>query len=515
MAAEASFILRAVDSTKAAFASVQNSLGKLRNESEVAGGFFKKAFDLKNIGMGLAVSSGISLVAITNLALSSITEYLTRFDRINQILDEAAAAAAIIYKNALRDRMTDEEKIAAITTEQLERTKQIDALTAKQTTVRTELIQVGGEFIEQQRVVNELTEEEAKLLGGLEKSMASEGVALAKLKIKIKEKNKEEDLDNRTKKIATLTDVYNKEIEIFDELLSASKKINDEDVRAFEKRKQEKEQLISLANSWKVLIDANFQYKQDLIEIDRLSLAGRLSAQEANDAKAFALKRSLEPAKKANEQLQDEADKYKALADPMFQINKERERMIELVAKQVMTQSEADAALVVMIDKTKEATNLANDMGFAFASAFESAVLGGESAGNAMKALARDIMQVFLRLAVTNQIINAIFGASGLGLGGKGFQPLPTIGTRANGGPVSAGSPYLVGERGPELFVPKGSGTVMPNGAGGTSVNITYNIASGVSRSDLAPILEQQRKLLKAEIPDMVRRGGGYRAAFA
>ena len=60
MAAEASFILRAVDSTKAAFASVQNSLGKLRNESEVAGGFFKKAFDLKNIGMGLAVSSGIS-----------------------------------------------------------------------------------------------------------------------------------------------------------------------------------------------------------------------------------------------------------------------------------------------------------------------------------------------------------------------------------------------------------------------------------------------------------------------
>jgi len=168
-----------------------------------------------------------------------------------------------------------------------------------------------------------------------------------------------------------------------------------------------------------------------------------------------------------------------------------------------------------LYDKTHEVTSVANDMGFAFASAFESAVLNGEKAGNAMKALGRDILQVFLRLAVTNQIINAIFGASGLGLGGKGFQPLPTIGTRANGGPVSAGSPYLVGERGPELFVPKGSGTVMPNGAGGTSVNITYNIASGVSRSDLAPILEQQRKLLKAEIPDMVRRGGGYRAAFA
>jgi hypothetical protein len=44
---------------------------------------------------------------------------------------------------------------------------------------------------------------------------------------------------------------------------------------------------------------------------------------------------------------------------------------------------------------------------------------------------------------------------------------------------------------------------------------LSYNIASGVSRSDLVPILEQERKRLKAEIPDMVRRGGAYRAAFA
>jgi phage-related minor tail protein len=94
---------------------------------------------------------------------------------------------------------------------------------------------------------------------------------------------------------------------------------------------------------------------------------------------------------------------------------------------------------------------------------------------------------------------------------------------KASGGPVSSGSPYVVGEKGPELFVPNSSGSIIPNskmgsgssGAGGTNVNVTYNIASGVSRSDLAPILEQQRKLLKAEIPDMVRRGGGYRAAFA
>lgn len=46
---------------------------------------------------------------------------------------------------------------------------------------------------------------------------------------------------------------------------------------------------------------------------------------------------------------------------------------------------------------------------------------------------------------------------------------------RANGGPVSAGSPYVVGERGPELFVPRNSGSIIPNGAGGINVSVVVN----------------------------------------
>ena len=45
-----------------------------------------------------------------------------------------------------------------------------------------------------------------------------------------------------------------------------------------------------------------------------------------------------------------------------------------------------------------------------------------------------------------------------------GIGPLVgAIGTRAGGGPVNSGQPYLVGERGPELFVPKVSGKIVPN----------------------------------------------------
>lgn len=44
------------------------------------------------------------------------------------------------------------------------------------------------------------------------------------------------------------------------------------------------------------------------------------------------------------------------------------------------------------------------------------------------------------------------------------------LGYKAMGGPVSAGSPYMVGERGPELFVPERSGTIVPNGGGNVTL---------------------------------------------
>jgi hypothetical protein len=51
-------------------------------------------------------------------------------------------------------------------------------------------------------------------------------------------------------------------------------------------------------------------------------------------------------------------------------------------------------------------------------------------------------------------------------------------GGRAAGGPVNAGTTYLVGERGPEIFTPSGSGSIIPNhklGGGGGGINITVN----------------------------------------
>lgn len=51
-------------------------------------------------------------------------------------------------------------------------------------------------------------------------------------------------------------------------------------------------------------------------------------------------------------------------------------------------------------------------------------------------------------------------GASSYGLTSAGGVP----GSKASGGPIEAGMPYWVGEQGPELVVPRSSGTVIPNG---------------------------------------------------
>ena len=158
----------------------------------------------------------------------------------------------------------------------------------------------------------------------------------------------------------------------------------------------------------------------------------------------------------------------------------------------------------------EEINQLSTDAGSLIAQGFEDAILSGQKLSDVMRALGQDILRLVFSQTITGPLAKGITSA----LLGVPFM--------AMGGPVSAGSPYVVGERGPELFVPSSSGSIVPNskmssggGGGMGGVTVNYNIAAGVSRSELVPILEQERRRLKAEIPDMVRRGGSYRSAFA
>jgi hypothetical protein len=75
--------------------------------------------------------------------------------------------------------------------------------------------------------------------------------------------------------------------------------------------------------------------------------------------------------------------------------------------------------------------------------------------------------------------------------GDDNFWQLPGEGTkgkyyqgRASGGPVNAGTTYMVGEQGPELFTPRASGTIIPNQGGPVTIQIVMDgriMASGVA----------------------------------
>lgn len=115
-----------------------------------------------------------------------------------------------------------------------------------------------------------------------------------------------------------------------------------------------------------------------------------------------------------------------------------------------------------------------------------------------------DMIKILLRatieapiLAVLNALTGGLLGgAAGAGTGGYAafLGGSASIGAitpaRAAGGPVSGGSPYMVGERGPELFVPGNSGHIIPNGgSSGTTINV-HNI---VDRDSIIGVLNDPK----------------------
>ena len=100
-----------------------------------------------------------------------------------------------------------------------------------------------------------------------------------------------------------------------------------------------------------------------------------------------------------------------------------------------------------------------------------------------------DGIKAIINLVKNNPIVQGISGAISSIFGGG----------RAAGGPVNAGTTYLVGEKGPELFTPSNSGNIIPNNrlsaaSGGNTININVTGAMdpvGVARQ-IASILNRE-----------------------
>jgi phage-related minor tail protein len=124
----------------------------------------------------------------------------------------------------------------------------------------------------------------------------------------------------------------------------------------------------------------------------------------------------------------------------------------------------------------------------ALTTAFADAIVEGKKLSDVLKQLEKDMAEIALKRFVADPLVDAagsLFGSVLNGLFG---------GARADGGPVSAGRAYLVGEKGPELFMPPGGGEIVPNNQiGGGTINIyqTISVAPDVSVVARAEIMRQ------------------------
>ena len=143
------------------------------------------------------------------------------------------------------------------------------------------------------------------------------------------------------------------------------------------------------------------------------------------------------------------------------------------------------------LDQSTNAAKMASDSFGSIVSNMESALTNFVRTGKmSFKDLTKSIIQDLLLIQMKAQLsgifrmFGSFFGGNPIGASGYSdlgtFNSLMAAGGLANGGTAQAGDMHLVGERGPELFVPRSTGTVIPNEklgslGGSTTVN-NYNI---------------------------------------
>lgn len=187
------------------------------------------------------------------------------------------------------------------------------------------------------------------------------------------------------------------------------------------------------------------------------------------------------------------------------------------------------------IDLTKELTqaekerqSIVQSVESSLENGFMSMVEGTKSVKDAFKSMAAEIIKELYRVLVVQRMIGGISG--GIGFLGGALTGTPSTGTLglpkfATGGSMMPNRPYLVGEHGPELVIPRHSGTVVNANqtagamSGGGDITVQNNITvtgsdAAMVRAEVAKMIPQITNATKAAVIDAKQRGGQMSAAF-
>ena len=182
----------------------------------------------------------------------------------------------------------------------------------------------------------------------------------------------------------------------------------------------------------------------------------------------------------------------------------------------------------------KQLTDRANQAFDTMADSLTDMVMRGkidlQSLGSMFKQTVNEMIADALKAQIIKPVLGGIFGAIGSAIGGPvggfiGKIAGDAIGGSADGGNLNANMPQIVGERGPELIVPKSASNIMNNhntknalgSGGGTIIQQTINVSAGVSqtvKAEMISLMPRFKQEAMRGVVDAKRRGGSYGQAF-
>jgi hypothetical protein len=179
-----------------------------------------------------------------------------------------------------------------------------------------------------------------------------------------------------------------------------------------------------------------------------------------------------------------------------------------------------------------------DNAGKSISDTFGQAIASGESFRQSMldifQSVVAQVISLIVQLTIIEPILNRLrnsilgsgFNIFSLFGGGQTFAGEPSGSmvygggnVRAMGGNVNPNMPYMVGERGAEMFVPKSAGTIVPNNqlGGGIVVEQNLNFATGVSqtvRAEVLNLLPAIKENTLSAVREARLRGGTFAKDF-
>lgn len=204
-----------------------------------------------------------------------------------------------------------------------------------------------------------------------------------------------------------------------------------------------------------------------------------------------------------------ESIEMNAYSDMLKEDLKEADRMVKDALPDLGEQP-VSKEMEAIISRTDELNSSFEAVGQSVSNAFKGMLTGATSWKDGMRSLIGTVIDELWKLFVVQKIVGLISGALGGATGtpvkGFGSGTTAALTGKAIGGSVGKNKPYMVGEQGPELFIPGGSGTIIPNrnlssNGGGGNFNISVD-ARGAS--DPAAVRAQVQQGIMEAAPAII-----------